>query len=634
MDTARWIGQRRWFWVLAAILVSAPPAPAATPEDEDNASTAAQGQNQVVVISATRIETPASDIGSTVTVILPQELASKQQTLIVDVLRDVPGVDVRRQAGPGSLTTIFIRGTESDHTLVLVDGVKVHDTSAPGGAAVLDHLPVDSIARIEVLRGPQSGLYGGEAIGGVINIVTKKGAGAPTFSFSLEGGSHDTAVERFSSSGGNDHLNYAVSLVRFDSGGFSSLAADATNEKDPYRSTSFASRFGIEASEQAGVDLYLRYIDSQVEFDDNFFGVHNTTQTDAEQLIFKVEPHVILKDGMWEQKLGIWVHDMERKTFGSLPSMFESTLVGIDWQHNLFIFDDHALTFGVEFEHESAEFAGTKTANAHTLSFYAQDQITLIAQRLFSTLSLRLDEHNAFGSEVTYRAAAAYKHLETATTLRASVGTGFKAPALEDLFDSVSFVNNPDLKAETSIGFDVGIEQSLCNDHITAGATYFYNAFDDMIFYDGATFQLGNVGDAVANGVELFLTARPVDSVLARASYTYTDTEVKRAQGTFGPQPGAQLLRRPLHKLSGALAYTFLQGKADAAVNVQYVGQRDDSGGSAAAYTVVNLTGSYRVNAHVLLFVRVENLFNEQYQELAGFNTADASAYGGAQIEF
>ena len=619
-------------WMSAAAIAVLIGAPGFAADDE----TAAQdnGQTQTVVISATLTETPTSDVGSTVTVITGEELATKQQRLVVDALREVPGVDVRRQGGPGSLTTVFIRGAESDHTLVMVDGVKIHDTSAPGGGAVLDHLMIDNIDRIEVLRGPQSSLYGAEAIGGVVNIVTKKGAGPPTFSFSAEAGSHQTATERFSSSGGNDTFNYSVNVTRIDADGFSSLAADTTGEDDPYRNTSFGGRFGVDVSEQFGVDMHIRFIDSEVEFDDNFFGVHNTTQTDSEQLIAKIEPHLTLLDGAWRQKLGISVHDLGRDNLGSLASMFDSTSFCADWQHDLVVHENHTLTFGVEYEHQTADFGATQSANTHAVGFYAQDQMTF-GERLFGTVGVRLDDHDDFGSEFTYRVAGGYKHLETATIVRGSAGTGFKAPSLEDLYDSTTFVNNPNLDAETSIGFDLGVEQSLWDDRATVGATYFFNEIEDMIFYDGATFLLGNLGDAEANGVELFLAARPIENVSTRFSYTYTDTEVKEGQGTFGPQANDRLLRRPLHKYNiDVVVDELLQGKAQVALNLQHVGERDDTGGTVDAYTVVNLYGSYRVNENVELFARVENLFDEQYQELAGYNTDDVSAFGGVRITY
>jgi len=611
-------------WVLAAVVGFAQIAIAEQVE----------GQTQQVVISATRIATPIGNLGSTVTVITGEQLESEQQQLVVDALRQVPGVDVRRQGGPGSLSTVFIRGAESDHTLVLIDGVKIHDTAAPGGGAVLDHLTVDNIERIEVLRGPQSSLYGAEAIGGVINIVTKKGAGAPTFSLSVEAGSHQTAVERFSSSGGNDTVNYSLSVARFDSDGFSSLAADTTGEKDPYRNTSFGGRFGVDVSEQLGIDLYLRFIDSQIEFDDNFFGVHNTTQTDSEQFIAKVEPYLTLMDGSWRQKLGVSVHDLKRENLGSLPSVFDSTNFTVDWQNDIIVHDDHTLTFGVEYEHETADFGNVQSANTHNVGFYAQDQMTL-GDRVFATIGARVDDHDDFGSDFTYRAACAYKHLETDTTVRGSIGTGFKAPSLEDLYDSTTFVNNPNLKAETSTGFDLGVEQDLFDNKVTAGATYFFNDIEDMVFFDLTTFLLGNLGDAETNGVELFVAATPIENVSARLSYTYTDTEVKQGQGTFGPQPSGRLLRRPLHNISFDLTVSeLLQGKAEVALSVQHVGDRDDTGGIADAYTVVNLYGRYRVSENVELFARVENLFDEQYQELAGYNSADASAFGGVRITY
>jgi len=610
-------------------------APAATTESPDATTT------EPVIVTATRVETPTSKVGSSVTVIDSKDLKRRQQTQAVDALRFVPGIQVRRSGGPGSVTSIFTRGTDADHTLFLVDGVPIHDVASPTGAAAIDHLLVNGVDRIEAIRGPQSTLYGSDAIGGVINVLSQKGEGPPTFTVSAEFGSYATYIERGSVSGSDDLFNYSAHITRIDSQSISSAKADS--ETDPYRNTSISTRFGIEPSDEFTVDFFIHYIDADVEFDSGTnFGI---SQTESEQFIFKIEPRIILLDGVWEQKFSIWAHTIDRENAGTgfaFPSDFLGTNVGVDWQNNFYIHEQHTITFGVEYEHQDGDFSAAGTApveaNAHNFGFYLQDQITF-NDRLSGTIGIRVDSHSEFGTEVTYRAAGVYHHLETNTYIRATVGTGFKAPTLSELYDTSFLANNPSLEPETTTGFDIGFEQRLFEDMVIFGATYFYNDIDDLILAAPPAFRNVNIDQARTQGMESFLRLQPVDNVLIQFTYTYTDTRAENAPAAFGLTPGSRLLRRPLHSFSADISIDFLDDRANATLTILYIGERDDLNSAFAVvnaddHVTVNLSGSFQVTDQLEIFGRVENLFNHNYQEVLTFSSPGVSAFGGFRFTF
>jgi vitamin B12 transporter len=620
---------------------------------------AAQGEKIEVgeiVITATGLETPLREVASSMTVIKDEEIENSQKTEVLEVLRAEPGLDVVRTGGPGGATSIFMRGADSDQTLVLIDGIEANDPIF-NRSFDFGHLTVDNIERIEVLRGPQSTIYGSDAMGGVINIITKKGKGKPRLFVSGEGGSFSTYRLSGGLSGGQDWVNYSLGVSWLDTEGISSASEkDGNTEKDGTENLTLSARLGVMPVEQLELDFTARYTDSEKEID-NFGGPGGDDPnhvSEVNQLFMRAAARLSLFENLWEQELGVSLTDHDTdETNDPDPdhpgefsvSAFDSMIIKVDWQHNLYLHETNTITLGLETEEEKGESSidsvtafgpsvsvfGEKTAR--TNSVYAQDQAKLW-DRFFATVGVRLDDHDQFGSEVTYRLTAAYLLEETGTKFKATYGTGFKAPTLFQLFDPVN--GNPDLAPEKSKGFDVGIEQALWEDRLALGATYFDNDFQDLIEFvllDPMLFTgtFRNVNEAEARGVELFASLTPFEELVLRADYTYTKTEDKTT--------GEDLLRRARNKFKLNATYRFPE-KGTVNLGVSYIGKREDLDFSVfpservelKGYTLVDLAASYDITKNLEVFGRVENILDEDYEEVKGFGTPGISAFGGLKV--
>ena len=607
-----------------------------------------------VVVTATRVETPIEEIASSMTVISSKEIERKQKTTVLEALRDIPGLDVVQTGGLGSHTSIFLRGANSEHTLVMIDGVEVNDPISPGRSYDFAHLTVDNIERIEVIRGPQSTLYGSDAIGGVINIITKKGEGRPKFFASAEGGTFMTSRESTGVSGGNSWINYSLGLSRFDTNGISAAnKKDGNYERDGYENTSLSARLGFAPQENLDVDFILHYINAKTDLD-NSGGVGGDDPNyvqNAKQFLFRPQVGLSLFDNRWMQRLGFSIteHNRDCKNkkdpqhpFEFAKGYYDGLLLKFDWQHNIQLHKTNGLTFGLEYEEEEGKskwedqwglsLFPKKTAN--TKGYYIQDQIKLW-DRFFATLGVRIDDHSRFGTETTYRIAPAYLIKETGTKMKGTFGTGFKAPTLYQLFSPPLWgdpVGNKDLKPEKSKGWDFGIEQELLKNKVALGATYFRNDFKNLVQYESGQGYI-NIAKAKTEGVELFASAKPIDDLTLRINYTYTDTEDKTT--------GETLIRRPKNKIGFDLNYRFLK-RGNANLGVIYVGKRDDKDFSISPprrvkldqYTLVNLAASYDISKNFQLLGRVENLLDKEYEEAKGFGTPGLSIFGGIKLSF
>ncbi|MEW6419512.1 MAG: TonB-dependent receptor [Nitrospirota bacterium] len=607
-----------------------------------------------IVVTATRIEEPVEEVASSVTVITKKDIESKKARTVPEVLKSVQGLDISQSGGPGQLTDIFIRGAKPEHALVMIDGVEMNDPISPGRSFDLAHLTVDNIERIEIVRGPQSTLYGSDAIGGVINIITKKGEGKPKFFISGEGGTYNTFREAASLSGGTKLVNYSLGISHLNTEGFSAANEKYGNtEKDGYKNTSLSARVGFAPMECLDIDFIVRYIDAKTDLDakGGIGGDDPNYVSRSKQLFLRTQGSLLLFKGLWEQKIGFSLSNHDRDYLDdkdaqhpddSSKGLYNSKMWKVDWQHNLYLHKTNTLTTGIEYEEERGESEYSWESawgpgeslfpekSANIKSAYIQDKIVLY-ESLFTTLGIRVDDHSRFGSEITYRIAPAYLFKKTGTKIKATYGTGFKAPSLYQLYAPATEwgpIGNENLKPEKSKGWDAGMEQYLFQNRLTFGATYFWNDFEDLIDFDWAKGYI-NIAKAQTKGAEIFVTARPIEDLTVKGSYTYTDTEDK--------ETGQRLLRRPLNKGSLNLNYLFLE-KGNVNVDIIYVGKRDDMDPDtyervkAGDYTLINLAASYDITKNIQVFSRIDNLFDQDYEEVKGYGTPKFSIFGGIKI--
>jgi vitamin B12 transporter len=600
---------------------------------------------ETLTVTATRQEIPWRELGSSLTVLRAEDFKARQVYTVAEALRTVPGLDVVRLGPLGQQTSVFLRGSNSNHVLVLIDGVEANDPSNPGGLFDFAHLTVDQIERIEILRGPQSSLYGADAIGGVIQIFTKRGTGKPKFSLSAEGGSFGTYRLMGQSAGEYKSLHYSLSASQLKSHGFS--AADrhlpGNREDDGYRNTTVAASFSLEPTASFALGGTTRYQRAEADLD-NCGGAlcdDPNARGFTDQLFSSLSSKLKLFDGLWEPKLELAHTFIDRNyqnpadLFNPFASFtrFQGEKLRLDWQNTFRLFPQDDLLVGFADELEVLRSDQLSRRGQSTRQYYLENRFKWL-DRLITSAGIRQDDPEHFGDKVTWRVTQAVLFPETGTKLRASYGKGFKAPTLYQLFaPDTGFgpVGNAGLKPETSRGFEIGIDQTTLNDRVLLGATYFRNDFRNLIDFVFGQGYL-NRSFAESEGVEVYAEAKPFASLSLRSSYTYTRTD---------DQEKHRLLRRPSHKGSLDADWQFWPG-AHLHLNVLAVGTRDDKDFSdfpakrvrLASYALLNLAASYRVNEHLEVFGRLDNLLDKRYQEAFGFAGSRIAGFGGVQLSF
>ncbi len=614
-----------------------------------------------VVVTATRTDSILGKIGGTsATVITAQDIEAKQQTTVEEVLKGVPGLDIVANGGPGTMSSVFTRGADSKNTLILIDGIMFNDPSGSNRGADLANLTVDNIERIEVVRGPLSVLYGSNATAGVINIITKKGKGKPTAYAGAEGGSYGTWKTYGGVSGSIGKSNYSLSASKAETDGFSIANDDNdriphsgnTSEDDGWENLTLSGKVGYEFTNDFDIQAVIRYLDSEVETDDwgpgytgdRFDGYPYTAnptgtkeqRTESEQFFGKVNLHNYFFERFFESTLAYQISDHERQSYendGSQSYDYEGKTREASWQGTLNFSDMNYLTAGAAYFEEEMESQSSSIINkeADTKSIWIQDQF-IWGQGFDIIVGIRRDDHSKFGSKSTYRFAPAYTIEKTNTTLKASYGTGFRAPSLFELYSSYG---SETLKPEESKGWDIGFEQSFANERVRFGVNYFDMVFDNRIGFNMTTWLYDQLeGDTKVKGVESFVSWMPTDDLNFTLNYTYNDTEDPN---------GNKLVRRPENKVHLNTNYRFLQ-KAMVNLDFFWVGDREANSSSAdmngnsvetlGAYTVVNLSASYDVTNHIKIYGNVDNVFDEEYEEAWSYATPGRSAYVGMKFTY
>jgi len=627
-----WLGSG---WVGAEETVqTAPGAAPATPAGDVRRA-------DPVVVTATRSEQPLEQTGASVTVVPEEAMRVQEYRAVEQVLRAIPGVQVETSGSPGKLSTIRIRGANATQVQVLIDGVRVK--SLTSGDFDFADLTLDDVERIEVLRGPQSTLYGADAIGGVVNVITKRGQGPPSAFADFEVGNYETFRERVGVSGSTGPWNYSLGVSRLDFQG--------QFDNDEHSVTSVNARLGYALPNKGELSLTGRFQDGHlgVPFATVFPDFDPNREQDQQLGLLSLEWRQPWTS-MWEHKLRVSAVD-ETLTFKDeadpahpfgFTSDISSRRFEAEWYHFIKPVPWNTITLGGEYRNEVGEVKGSYKETVDSWALVLQDQLALF-DRLYITGGLRYDGNSAFEDKATARVALSYLLKATDTRLKASWGQGFRAPTFNELFFPAFApcppFGNPNLKPEESTSWDAGVEQHLWERRIRLAATYFRNDFTNLIqstLTDPVNFcfEAQNVGKARSEGVEVEASVMPVDGLVLALAYTYTDSEdlttgdpLRRiapnalsATATWEPLPGLTLSGEVLVMSSQFEAPDLPRNPGYAVVN------------AAAAYRLPIKRWGFLSN--ITLHMRVTNLFNENYSEVAGFPALGTHVVAGIRATF
>lgn len=609
-------------------------------------ATVPRAPSEEYVVSPTAIATPKDEIASSVTVITAQDIERQQIRTVPNALRTVPGISVVQTGGMGGLTSVFMRGTNSNHVKVLIDGIDVSDPSNPARAFDFGQLATADIERIEVLRGPQSGLYGADALGGVISIITKKGEGPARVTGFVEGGSFGTFNQAVGARGSKDRFDYAFNVTHLRSTDtpvtpLDLLPPGQRRNNDIYDNWTYSTRLGYALSDTFAVNFVARYTEAELGFTgDTCLNVFPfTCSPDAKRSLQLTDQFFTRGEVVWSPfgevfKNYFSVAYTDHANINISPSQGRSfndgDRVKTDWRGVWKVMPGQTVMMGLEHQNETLKTDST-SAEEYNQAGYIELQSEL-ARRLFLAANVRYDNNENFGGHTTWRVAPAYIVPGTETKLRASVGTGFRAPTLNQRFvdfPAFGFFGNPNLRPEESLGWDAGFEQPLLNDRVRFGTTYFHNDITDLIQTNAAFTTVENIGKATTSGVEVFARWAITERFGVRADYTYTEAT--------NDLTGDDLARRPRHKGSVTATWspTDLLSLSAAVVETGSfldVGRFGGPTFMASGYTVVNLAAEYKLNENLTLFGRADNLFDVDYQDPTGFLRPGLGLFVGLRV--
>ena len=582
-----------------------------------------------IIVDGSRLDQTLTEIGSSVSVITKEDMDELGVDFALDAVATAPGVTINQNGAFGGSASVRIRGASSDQTLVLIDGVPVSDPTGTGGGYNFAYLDTDNIERIEVLKGPQSTLWGSDAIGGVVSITTKR----PTEGFSGsvfgEYGSFNTVRGGAAISNAKDAGDFRIAATGLTTDGISKADEDNGNtEDDAYDSQTIAARGGLNLPGSVRLESSLLWSDAESEYDSYSGGAQGNVAdgdevTNSKTLSGNITLKAPLFDGLLDNLVQIGYSDIERenRSNGVQSYYTEGDRALFRYQGTLNINESNKLAFGAEREETSANSDESSVDSLFALyEFKPVDDLTL-------TGGLRMDDHETFGSETTGRVAAAW----TATdqlVVRASWAQGFKAPSIFQSTYICSFCGltepNRNLKPETSEAYDIGVEWHSADQRLMLGATLFDQETENLIDFS-FTAGYDNIAFVESQGVELVGAYTFTSWLNVSANYTYIDAE---------DGDGNELARLPETSANVTVSFD-PEGPFSGAVLVRYNGEEANTNGTDLdSWTRLDLAGSYDLNDKVELYGRIENVFDEDYQQILGYGTPGTSGSLGLRLRF
>ena len=613
-----------------------------------------------IVVTATRTPTPLDQVPASITVLDKATIDRAQDIGATELLLRTPGISMSRNGGYGTATSLRIRGAESEQTVVVIDGVKLNDPSSTGGGYNFANLLIGDAQRIEVLRGPQSTLWGSQAIGGVVNIVTASPQAPIEGSFDIEAGSRDTVSARAALGGVSGPLSWRIGGQSFTTEGISAIApAFGGGERDGYTNRNVAGRAEMALGANASIDLRGYYSTGRVEIDG--FSGDAPDYSHNREFVGYAGLNFALLDGRLRNRIAYNYTDTDRDSYSpelEQPLSFEAAGKNrrFEYQGIFDLSDRISATFGVENERSRFKSRSPSGSLADPLPDFVRGKAEItsvygqLTVRPLDGLTInggvRHDDHNRYGGRTLFSAGGIWT-LPSGTTLRASYGEGFKAPSLYQLFSEYGNVN---LDPERAHGWEAGAQQAFFGDMLTIGATYFERTTTGQIIYNGCdvgttdplcvvpgtdTPRWGyylNVARAEAHGVEADAAFR-LGGLTLDGNYSWTVAE-DRSAGTANE--GNWLPRRPRHLANASLSYDFAFGLTLGSA-VRWAGKSYDNASNATRlddYTLVDLRAEYRLSDSLRLFARAENVFDEQYMTAYRYGTLGRSIYAGIRGRF
>ncbi len=564
-----------------------------------------------VVVTASRMAETVDETLAPVSVIEREEIEQRQPPTLLELLRTEPGVDLVRSGGPGSNTSLFLRGTNSEHVLVLIDGVRA--SSATTGSFSWQHLDPAQVERIEIVRGPRSTLYGSDAIGGVIQIFTRKTEG---ISGRVEAGSNATRSGQVAM-GGGEKVRYRLNASAYDTDGISATSEASPGfapDDDGYRNRSVSGSIEFPLGQSAELNLNSWYSAAESEFDQ---GTQDSTNAAANARL-----GLTVSDS-WYQTLAAGFSLDEVETESAFPSTIETERTSLNWKNELALGASDLLLFGVDYYRDegrnrddttgTTQFDKDITNRAAYLSWRTENRLGDFQA------GARYDRHSEFGNETTGQLAFG-RDLTKSIRLLTSYGTAFKAPTLNQLFHpgfGGFFAGNPELEPETSASTELGLRFTP-EPSVRMEANAFYTEVENLIAYEGTDFQAININQATIRGLELTYS-RQLQQWSFETNFTY-----QKARNREDDSP---LLRRPDRKLALSLVRRLNIGGSLTMEGIA-VGERHDLNEVVLpGYGLVNIAWQYPLSRGLQLEGRVENLGDREYELASGYNTVGRSYF-------
>ncbi len=583
-----------------------------------------------IIVTATRTKTASDQLASTVHTLNFQPLSEKHQTSLGDVIKNIEGIEILNQGGVGKVSPIFIRGANSEHTLVLIDGIEANDPMSPTRAFDFARLNVNDIERIEVVKGPQSVLYGSNSLGGVINIITKKGRGESKLNLLIEGGSYGSQRTTLGLNGSRKTWSYNFMATQESSDGYSSAnKKDGNTENDGHKQHSFTTKINQDLNKRLNLEFVGKYINANTELDENgaLNGDDFDYNEDTEQLFSKIKASTYFLSGLVESSINLGYNLTKRQShsspFGSDPK-FKAQNLKIESINNINITNNQNISLGVSYKKDRGESSAIKNLKASIKSTYLQYQFK--KQHFFGTIGARMDEHSQVKDQISTYKATLGSQIKT-TKIKTSFGTGFKAPSLSQLYDPTT--GNTDLEPEEVKSWEVGFESSFYNKKLKFNSSYFQNHYSNLISFEPIGFRSINIGESKIHGFESSMSLRAIERVILSANFTRF-FKFKNGNET--------LLRRPRNSASAQIQVQW-NDQMNTALIHRYIGHRLDFDANTftktkmKAYNVTQAITEYEFKKNQSLYVRIDNLFNSNYEEINGFGTAELSVYLGLNLQ-